>query len=380
MQKCQLFGTKYKSWQPPLTPPWEGGEAEVYYIYMRILGIESSCDETAIALVTGKGDQLKVENSTVLSQIQTHQQYGGVVPEVAAREHLSAIFPMLERELPFDGKDIDAIAVTSGPGLAPALRVGVEVAKALAWSWGVPLIGVCHLEGHIYASWLPRAKRLFPFLPQRVPQFPALSLIVSGGHTELVMMHDHGKFERIGETLDDASGEAFDKVAKMLGLQYPGGPNIARLAVGGDKTAFDFPRGMLERDDFTFSFSGIKTAVLYTLRKNEDKLEDEKFRSDISASFQEAVVDALVQKSIKAIEMYKPKSFILAGGVAANIELRNRIVKEGEKRGVRVFVPPFSYSVDNAAMIAAAGYFRSQDAKNFVDPVDLVADPNMDIV
>ncbi|MFH1611154.1 MAG: tRNA (adenosine(37)-N6)-threonylcarbamoyltransferase complex transferase subunit TsaD [Patescibacteria group bacterium] len=347
---------------------------------MRILGIESSCDETAIALVTGRGNQLKVENSTVLSQIQTHQQYGGVVPEVAAREHLSAIFPMLERELPFNGQGIDVIAVTSGPGLAPALRVGVEVAKTLAWSWGVPLIPICHMEGHIYASWLPCAKRLFSFFPQRVPQFPALSLIVSGGHTELVIMNNHGKFERIGETLDDAAGEAFDKVAKMLGLQYPGGPNIAKLAVGGNKTAFNFPRGMIERDDFTFSFSGIKTSVLYTLRKNEDKLNDPKFRSDVAASFQEAVVDALVQKSMKAIEKYKPRSFILAGGVAANIELRNRIIKEGERRRTRVFVPPFSYSVDNAAMIAAAGYFRAQDPKNFVDPVDLVADSNMDIV
>ncbi|MBT3230993.1 tRNA (adenosine(37)-N6)-threonylcarbamoyltransferase complex transferase subunit TsaD [Candidatus Uhrbacteria bacterium] len=347
---------------------------------MRILGIESSCDETALALVVGKGDQLKVENSTVLSQIQTHQQYGGVVPEVAAREHLAAIFPMLEREIPFDGKGIDAVAVTSGPGLAPALRIGVEVAKTLAWSWGVPLVGVCHLEGHIYASWLPRAKRLFLFLPQKTPIFPALSLIVSGGHTELVLMHDHGRFERIGETMDDAAGEAFDKVAKMLGLPYPGGPHIARLAVGGDTKAFDFPRGLLDRDNFEFSFSGLKTSVLYTLRKNEDKLENVEFRQNIAASFQEAAVDVLTQKSMKAIEKYKPKSFILAGGVAANIELRKRIKKEGTRRATKVFVPPFTYSVDNAAMIAVAGYFRAQNDKNFVEPEDLAADSNMDIV
>jgi len=347
---------------------------------MRILGIESSCDETAIALVRGKGDQLKVENSTVLSQIQTHQQYGGVVPEVAAREHLAAIFPMLERELPFDGKGIDAIAVTSGPGLAPALRIGVEVAKTLAWSWGVPLIGVCHLEGHIYASWLPRSKRIIPILPQPIPKFPALSLIVSGGHSELVLMKDHGKFERIGETMDDAAGEAFDKVAKMLGLQYPGGPHIAKLAVGGDTKAFDFPRGLVEKDNYDFSFSGLKTSVLYMLRKNEDKIEDEEFRRNIAASFQEAVVDVLTQKSMRAIEEYKPKSFILAGGVAANIELRDRVQKEGARRATRVFVPPFSYSVDNAAMIAAAGYFRAKDEKNYIEPEDLVADSNMDIV
>lgn len=347
---------------------------------MRILGIESSCDETALSLVTGKGEQLKVENSTVLSQIQTHQQYGGVVPEVAAREHLAAIFPMLEREIPFDGQGIDAIAVTSGPGLAPALRIGVEVAKTLAWAWGVPLVPVCHLEGHIYASWLPRSKRLFSFLPQRVPMFPALSLIVSGGHSELVLMHDHGKFERIGETMDDAAGEAFDKVAKMLGLPYPGGPHIAKLAVGGDIEAFDFPRGLVDEDNYDFSFSGLKTSVLYTLRKHEDKLEDETFRCNIAASFQEAVVDVLVQKSMRAIEEYKPESFILAGGVAANIELRKRIIKEGERRATRVFVPPFTYSVDNAAMIAAAGYFRAKDEKNFIEPEDLAADSNLDIV
>lgn len=347
---------------------------------MRILGIESSCDETALALVTGKGEQLKVENSTVLSQIQTHQQYGGVVPEVAAREHLAAIFPMLEREVPFDGAGIDAIAVTAGPGLAPALRVGVEVAKTLAWSWGVPLIPICHMEGHVYASWLPQSKRVFSFLPQRVPQFPAVSLIVSGGHTELVVMKGHGQFERIGETHDDAAGEAFDKVAKMLGLPYPGGPNIAKLAVGGNAQAFDFPRGLIEEENFDFSFSGLKTSVLYTLRKNEEKLEDEDFRRDIAASFQEAVVDVLTQKSMRAIEKYKPTSFILAGGVAANIELRNRIKKEGERRATRVFVPPFTYSVDNAAMIAAAGYFRAQDKKNFVEPDSLAADSNMDIV
>jgi N6-L-threonylcarbamoyladenine synthase len=347
---------------------------------MRILGIESSCDETAISIISGKKEKLIVEKSVVLSQIQTHQKYGGVVPEVAAREHLLAIFPMLEQEVPFDGKWIDAIAVTFGPGLAPALRIGVEVAKTLALCWGTPLIPICHMEGHIYTSWLSNEKRLLPFLPTRVPKFPAVCLIVSGGHTELILMTDHGEFERIGETRDDAAGEAFDKVAKMLGLQYPGGPNVAKLAVGGDAQAFNFPRGMLDRDDYSFSFSGIKTAVLYTLRKNEKRFNDEQFRHDIAASFQEAVVDTLVQKSMRAIDEFKPKSFILAGGVAANIELRDRIIKEGKQHNVSVFVPPFTYSVDNAAMIAAAGYFRAQDSKNFINPVDLAADSNLDIV
>jgi N6-L-threonylcarbamoyladenine synthase len=347
---------------------------------MRILGIESSCDETAISIISGKKEKLIVEKSVVLSQIQTHQKYGGVVPEVAAREHLLAIFPMLEQEVPFDGRGIDAIAVTFGPGLAPALRIGVEVAKTLALCWGVPLIPICHMEGHIYACWLSNEKRLLSFLPTRAPKFPAVCLIVSGGHTELILMKDHGEFERIGETRDDAAGEAFDKVAKMLGLQYPGGPNVAKLAVGGNKDAFYFSRGFMDEDNFDFSFSGLKTAVLYTLRKHEEKLSDDAFRQDIAASFQEAVVDVLTHKSMKAIEQYHPKSFILAGGVAANIELRDRIIKEGKQHNVPVFVPPFTYSVDNAAMIAAAGYFRAQDSKNFINPVDLAADSNLDIV
>ena len=354
---------------------------------MRILGIETSCDETAVAVVSDKAAlscwkarPLQVETAKVLSQVKKHEEYGGVVPEVAAREHLQAMGPMLAHEVPFDGKGIDAIAVTAGPGLAPALRVGVETAKTLALLWGVPLIPVCHLEGHIYASWLPRSKRLFPFLPQSVPSFPALCLIVSGGHTELVVMRDHGQFERIGGTLDDAAGEAFDKVAKMLGMSYPGGPQIAKLAVAGQVDAFDFPRGLLDRDNLDFSFSGLKTSVLYTLRSNEDQLEDEPFRRNIAASFQEAVVDVLVRKTLRAAKRVKPASIVLAGGVAANVELRGRMQAKGEEMGIDVFVPPMTYSLDNAAMIAAAGYFRAQDEQNYVDPLVLAADPNKDLV
>jgi Metal-dependent proteases with possible chaperone activity len=192
---------------------------------MRILGIESSCDETAIALLKGEEGKLLVEKSVVLSQIQIHAEYGGVVPEVAARQHLKAIFPMLRAEVPIDGDGIDAIAVTAGPGLAPALRTGVEVAKTLAWAWGKPLIGVSHMEGHIYASWLKDVQAEHYIQPE----FPVLCLVVSGGHTELILMKDHGVYERLGETLDDAAGEAFDKTAKMLGLSYPGGPAIQEL-------------------------------------------------------------------------------------------------------------------------------------------------------
>ncbi|MEK7183255.1 MAG: tRNA (adenosine(37)-N6)-threonylcarbamoyltransferase complex transferase subunit TsaD [Patescibacteria group bacterium] len=336
---------------------------------MRILAIETSCDETAVAVLSGEGEVLKLESSTVRSQIDLHETYGGVVPEVAAREHLQLMMPLLHKEVSPDGKGIDVIAVTAGPGLAPALRVGVETAKALAWAWGKPLVPVCHLEGHIYAPWLSGA----------APTFPALALIVSGGHTELVLMTDHGKFERLGETLDDAAGEAFDKVAKMLGLGYPGGPKVAQLAMDGDAKAFDFPRAMLDRDNFVFSFAGLKTSVLYTLRKQEDRLGDPQFKADIAASFQEAVVDVLVQKTLRAIKQVKPVSVILAGGVAANVALRDRLKAACEGVGVTLFVPEFKYSMDNAAMIAVAGYYRALRGDT-IEPSALQVDPNMDIV
>lgn len=335
---------------------------------MRVLAIETSCDETAAAILEGDGDDIRVVSSLVRSQIDIHQAYGGVVPEVAAREHLEMMLPMLERLVPQDGAGIDVVAVTYGPGLAPALRVGVETAKTLAWSWKKPLVPVCHLEGHIYASWL-----------SATPQFPVLALVVSGKHTELVLMKDHGIFELLGETLDDASGESFDKVARMLGLPYPGGPAIDRLAVKGNPQAFAFPRAMLDRDDFMFSFSGVKTSVLYELRRNESKLNDEGFRSDIAASFQEAIVDVLVQKTMRAAGKYSPKSIVLAGGVAANLELRNRLTDTAKAVNIPVHLPDFKYSLDNAAMIGVAGYYRARRGIS-VDPTVLVADPNLDIV
>ncbi len=334
---------------------------------MRILAIESSCDETAIAILNGIDDSLRVESSLVRSQIDIHAAYGGVVPEVAAREHLEMITSMIARSVRPDGAGIDAIAVTAGPGLAPALRVGVEVAKTLAWAWKKPLIPVCHLEGHIYANWIENA-----------PEFPVLALIVSGGHTELVFMRDHGSFERLGETLDDAAGEAFDKVAKMLGLPYPGGPAVDRLAAQGSPKAFAFPRPMINRDDAMFSFSGLKTAVLYELRKNDTRMADEAFRADIAASFQEAIVETLVEKTMRTAGKCMPKSIVLAGGVAANATLRDRLKEATEHRGMTMHLPPFQYSLDNAAMIGAAGYFRAvRDIS--ADPLALVVDSNMDI-
>ena len=347
---------------------------------MKILGIETSCDETAIAVVKGSGDQLDVTTSVVLSQIQEHAQYGGVVPEVAARKHLEALFPMLSHELPHDGEGIDAIAVTAGPGLAPALRTGVEAAKTLAWAWNKPLLPVSHLEGHIYAAWLADKSS--------VPSFPALCLLVSGGHTELILMKGHGRFERLGETLDDAAGEAFDKVAKMLGLGYPGGPAIAELAQQGQKDAFSFPRGLLDRPNVDFSFSGIKTSVLYTLRKLDEQGStlkprlnlDASTKANVAASFQEAVVDVLARKTQRAIQQVQPASLIVAGGVSANLALRDRLAEVAEATGVPLFVPPFAYAMDNAAMIAAAGYFRAQSGGNERNPVTVQADPNLDIV
>lgn len=337
---------------------------------MRVLAIETSCDETAVAVLSGEGEHLTLEKSIVRSQIDLHETYGGVVPEVAAREHLQLMMPILHQALEsISPSDIDAIAVTAGPGLAPALRVGVETAKALAWAWQKPLVPVCHLEGHIYAPWLTST----------APSFPALALIVSGGHTELVLMTEHCQFERLGETLDDAAGEAFDKVAKMLGLGYPGGPKVAQLAETGDPKAFAFPRAMLDRDDLVFSFAGLKTSVLYTLRKHEDKLADPKFKADVAASFQEAVVDVLVQKTLRAIKQVKPAAVILAGGVAANVALRARLDQACQSVAVPLFVPEFKYSMDNAAMIAVAGYFRALRS-DFIEPTALQADPNMDIV
>ena len=349
---------------------------------MRVLAIETSCDETAVAVVSGHENEIKLEQSYVRSQVDIHEAFGGVVPEVAAREHLEHILSMLHRAVKSDGEGIDAVAVTAGPGLAPALRVGVETAKALAWAWKKPLVPVCHLEGHIYATWLNQIKNKKLKIKDENESailFPVLALIVSGGHTELVLMKDHGVYERLGETIDDAAGEAFDKVAKMLGLGYPGGPKVAQLAASGNAQSFDFPRALLDRDNFEFSFAGLKTSVLYTLRKNEELLKDEIFKANIAASFQEAVVDVLVKKTMKAAEKYKPTSIVLAGGVAANLALRDRLKQTCEQAGIPLHVPEFQFSMDNAAMIGVAGYFRALRGVS-VDPLTLVADPNMDIV
>ena len=315
----------------------------------RILAIETSCDETACAVLEN-GRQLL--SSIVASQMDIHARYGGVFPEVASRQHVLSIIPVVEQTLNQSNltlKDIDAIAVTRGPGLAGSLVVGMNMAKGLALGTNLPMIGVNHLEGHIYSSWIYNAGESAP--PE--PQFPLMALLVSGGHTELNLMTDHLTYQRLGSTLDDAAGEAFDKVARLLGLSYPGGPSVQRAAETGNPTRFKFPRAKLD-SPYDFSFSGLKTAVLYEvnrLKKNSSTLPVE----DLAASFQSTVVDILFQKTIQAARDHHAKEILVAGGVSANRPLRQAFQSQDE---FKVHIPPFSLCTDNAAMIAAAGYYR----------------------
>jgi len=317
---------------------------------MKILGIETSCDETAAAVVeNGK----KVLSNVIASSVDLHTQTGGVVPEVAAREHLKQITPVVDKALMDAGcrwSDIDAIAVTTHPGLVASLLVGVNTAQTLAYIHQKKLIEVNHIHGHIYANFLER---------EVAPQFPILVLTVSGGHNELMLMTGHHEFEKIGETLDDAAGEAFDKVARLLGLGYPGGPIISKMAESGDPTAFDFPRPMLDEENrLNFSFSGLKSAVRREVARL--KSADEKMMADLAASFQMAVVDVLVDKLCIAVSKYQPKEVHVAGGVSANRLLRT-VAKERLPDDLVLKWPVEQiFCTDNAAMIAGAGFFQSQ--------------------
>ncbi|WHX25148.1 tRNA (adenosine(37)-N6)-threonylcarbamoyltransferase complex transferase subunit TsaD [Virgibacillus halodenitrificans] len=307
-----------------------------------ILGIETSCDETAVAIVkNGK----EIISNVVASQIESHKRFGGVVPEIASRHHVEQITVVLEEaftdaELTWDS--IDAIAVTEGPGLVGALLVGVNAAKALAFAKQKPLIGVHHIAGHIYANRL-----------QKEFEFPLLALIVSGGHTELVLMNEHGKYELLGETRDDAAGEAYDKVARMLELPYPGGPQIDRLAKSGEVT-IDFPRAWLEQGSYDFSFSGLKSSVINTIH-NAKQRGELLSNEDIAASFQESVIDVLTTKTVNAAKEFQVKQVIVAGGVAANQGLRSALEEQFNQLNIPLLIPPLHLCTDNAAMIAAAG-------------------------
>ncbi len=326
---------------------------------LRILAIETSCDETAAAVIGLDGASPAVLSSIVSSQAELHAKWGGVIPNLAAREHVKNILPVVEsalHEAAVTPNDIEAVIVTKGPGLIPALLVGVSAAKTLALAWQKPLLGVNHLEGHIYANL---------FTPGAELRFPLLALIVSGGHTQLILMRDHFEYELLGETDDDAAGEAFDKVAKMLGLPYPGGPEIGKRADAYRTTrerapAKRFPRPMLDADNYRFSFSGLKTSVLYSLKKEPaEKLNDPDFVAETAYEFQEAVVDTLVGKTERAIQEFQPKTLVIAGGVSANIRLREQM--EGMVTAYsdcQFLMPPFQFSLDNAAMIGAAGVLR----------------------
>jgi N6-L-threonylcarbamoyladenine synthase len=310
----------------------------------RILGIETSCDETAAAVVERA---TLVRSSVVASQIDRHARYGGVVPEIASRAHVELITPVVAQALVEAGvadQEVEAVAATAGPGLVGSLLVGVSAAKALALVWDVPFVAVNHLEGHLYAS----------FLEEPDLDLPLVVLLVSGGHTMLVHMEDHGTYRLLGSTIDDAAGEAFDKVARYLGLGYPGGPVIDRVSEEGDRDAIRFPRAMLD-SGYDFSFSGLKTAVVNHVRRHPEAPT-----ADVAASFQEAVVDVLVTKARKAARDVGAKGLCLGGGVAANRSLRSRFVEACDEDGIRAFVPSRSMCTDNAAMIAAAGWWRLQ--------------------
>lgn len=400
---------------------------------MKILGIETSCDETAASVVEGKGGKVKVLSNVVSSQIEIHQKYGGVVPEVAAREHVLNILPVVNEALRKAGitspgpsfrqrrtgvkkgnkkvpplnkgrpssqgglkGGVDAIAVTRGPGLITSLMAGVETAKSLAFAWDIPLIGINHIEGHIYANFVganSKSETLNSKQISNIPSsgwssvgrqfpisnlFPSIILTVSGGHTMIILMKDHGKYELIGDTRDDAAGEAFDKAAQLLEIGYPGGPVVSKYARKfKGETDIEFPRPMLKDSNFDFSFSGLKTSILYKIKKDPNW---RKRISEYCQAFEEAIVDVLVTKTLKAAEKYKVKNIMLAGGVSANTKLRSELKKRANKLEgkPRVFVPDLKYTTDNAVMIATAGYFRARK-KDFTSWDKLKADPNLEL-
>jgi N6-L-threonylcarbamoyladenine synthase len=357
---------------------------------MKILGIETSCDETSAAVVE---NGTIVHSNVIASQIDLHHKTGGVVPEVAAREHVLKITPVIEEALQIAGMtldDIDAIAVTQGPGLLSSLVIGVTGASALSMATGKPLIPVNHIAGHIYANWLGE-KSEDPI------QFPAMVLTVSGGHNELVYMKSHVSFKLIGETLDDAAGEAFDKVARILGLGYPGGPIISRVGANGNRKRFDFPQARMGKDSYDFSFSGLKTAVLNVVKEEHARegVLSEEFIADCAASFEEAACQVLSNKLLKAAEQYHVKEVHLAGGVSANRRLRAMVQEKiegkyffdaSEKKIPLTHAPKLrfaeniTYCTDNAAMIASTAFFHYKKAPHhYLKPFPILADPNMRI-
>lgn len=349
---------------------------------MVILGIETSCDETAAAVLEQKNNSIQILSNVVASSASLQAKYGGIIPEQAAREQIKAIIPVIEetlRQAQCSSKGLDAIAVTYGPGLIGSLLVGVETAKVLATIWQKPLIPVNHLIGHFYANWIGKD----------VPHFPCLGLLVSGGHTDLVLFTNHGKYKYLGGTRDDAAGECFDKCARLLGLPYPGGPEIAKLASQGDALRFKLPVPMKGHKDFDFSYSGLKTAVANIVKtfpvipseaRNLPTSEDPSLvvqddKQDLAAAIENTIVTSLVDKVILALKTYPVKNVMVAGGVAANQELVRKLKVQGEKLKVKLHVPPPQLCTDNGAMIASAAFFEKQ----IKDPLTLQADPNLSL-
>ena len=319
-------------------------------MFMRVLGLETSCDETGVAVYDSERGLLA---HRLYTQIALHAEYGGVVPELASRDQVRKLLPLINEVMEASGssaKDIDAIAYTSGPGLIGALMVGAAFGRSLAYAWQVPAIGVHHMEGHLLA----------PMLEATPPAFPFVALLVSGGHTQLVQVDAIGEYQLLGESIDDAAGEAFDKAAKMLDLDYPGGPQIAKLAEQGDAARFKFPRPMVDRPGLDFSFSGLKTATLNAVNQNKQAngLPDDQTCADIAAGFQAAVVDTLVIKCKRALEQAGMKTLVIAGGVSANKKLRADLDSELAKIGAKVFYARHEFCTDNGAMIAYAGCQR----------------------
>jgi N6-L-threonylcarbamoyladenine synthase len=340
---------------------------------MYILAIETSCDESAAAVIKGQGKKVEIISNLVSSQINIHKQYGGVIPEIAAREHVLNLLPVIDQVLKkakLRPSQIKALAVTKGPGLITSLIAGLETVKTLSLAWQKPIIAVNHLSGHIYAN----------FINSNKISFPLISLIVSGGHSSLIYMREHNRYKIIGDTRDDAAGEAYDKAAQMLELSYPGGPIIGKLAEKFKNSKkicqLNFPRPMINSNNLDFSFSGLKTALYYQLKKDKNW---SKRKNEYCFAYQAAINDVLINKSLKAIKKYNVKSFLLAGGVSANIDLRKRLeaeIKEKYKK-IGFYAPKLEYTTDNAAMIASAAYYLYQEKKekSFTKWQNLKANP-----
>ncbi len=326
-----------------------------------LLGIETSCDETGIAIVK---EGREVISNYLASQVPIHADFGGVVPEIASRQHLIHITRLVKKVLDESHCEPDAVAVTRGPGLMGSLLVGVNFAKAYAWAKKIPIIPIHHIEGHIYSS----------MLLETPPQFPFLSLVVSGGHTMLVICAEPHKYQIIGNTRDDAVGECFDKVARILGLPYPGGPSIQKTAENGNPKFYSFPQGLAGSESLEFSYSGLKTAVLYKVREVPEKERTEQWIADISASFQWSAIDVLVSKTKLALKKTGLKQLVVAGGVSANALLRKRLKEELD---IEVFLPEFKYCLDNGAMIASAGFYRLKNG--YTADFTFTADPSLSL-